>query len=50
MIYFDTAYLTKCYLNEIGSNEVRRLAEQHEQVACCVFGRLECVRRFTATS
>jgi hypothetical protein len=26
MIYFDTAYLAKCYLNEHGSDEVRNLA------------------------
>ncbi len=41
MIYFDTAYLAKCYLNERGSDEVRRLAAESTRVACCVFGRLE---------
>lgn len=41
MIYFDTAYLAKCYLNESGSDEVRRLAGEHEQIACCAFGKVE---------
>ena len=27
MIYFDTSYIIKCYLNEAGSAPVRRLAE-----------------------
>ncbi len=41
MIYFDTAYLAKCYLNEQGSDEVRSLAGEHEQIACCAFGKVE---------
>lgn len=41
MIYFDTAYLAKCYLNEHGSEEVRALATSADRVACCAFGRLE---------
>jgi predicted nucleic acid-binding protein len=41
VIYFDTAYLAKCYLNERGSAEVRRLAAEAERVACCAFGRIE---------
>jgi predicted nucleic acid-binding protein len=41
MIYFDTAYLAKCYLNEHGSAEVRNLAAGKERVACCAFGRIE---------
>lgn len=41
MIYFDTAYLAKCYLNEQGSDEVRALAADAGRVACCEFGRLE---------
>lgn len=41
MIYFDTAYLAKCYLNEDGSDEVRKLASESPRVACCGFGRLE---------
>jgi predicted nucleic acid-binding protein len=41
MIYFDTAYLAKCYLNEHGSDEVRELATTREHIACCAIGRLE---------
>ena len=41
MIYFDTAYIAKCYLNEHGSEAVRALAAESERVACCAFGRLE---------
>jgi predicted nucleic acid-binding protein len=41
VIYFDTAYVAKCYLNEHGSGEVRKLAAKAAQVACCAFGRLE---------
>ena len=41
MIYFDTAYVAKCYLNEHGSTEVRSLAVEAEWVASCSFGRLE---------
>ena len=41
MIYFDTAYIAKCYLNEHGSAEVRNLANEAERVACCAFGRIE---------
>jgi len=41
VIYFDTSYLAKCYLNEPGSDEVRGLAVEAERVACCAFGRLE---------
>jgi predicted nucleic acid-binding protein len=41
VIYFDTAYIAKCYLNERGSAEVRGLAGGAERVACCALGRLE---------
>jgi len=41
MTYFDTAYLAKCYLNELGSDAVRKLAAESERVACCEFGRIE---------
>ncbi len=46
MIYFDTAYLAKCYLNENGSKRVREFAQEHNKVACCAFGRLELVSTF----
>ena len=41
MIYFDTAYLAKCYLNERGSDEVRQLAANAGRVACSCFGKVE---------
>jgi len=41
MIYFDTDYLAKCYLNERGSDEVRKLAGESSRVASCAFARLE---------
>lgn len=41
MIYFDTAYLLKCYVREPGWEKVRALARKHERVACCIFGKME---------
>ena len=41
MIYFDTAYVLKCYLKEQGWEQVRALAERHDRIACSVYGRLE---------
>jgi predicted nucleic acid-binding protein len=41
MIYFDTAYLLKCYVKEAGWQEVRALARQHDGVACSAYGKLE---------
>jgi predicted nucleic acid-binding protein len=41
VIYFDTSYLTRCYLNERGSNEVRALAQAHDAVSCCEYGMIE---------
>ena len=41
MIYFDTAYLLKCYVKEAGWQEVRALAGRHEWVACSAYGRME---------
>ena len=41
MIYFDTAYLAKCYLNENGRPQVRELAPKSRRISCCAFGRLE---------
>lgn len=46
MIYFDTAYLAKCYINEIGSGEVRKLAGTTTRVACCEYGRVELIAAF----
>ena len=41
MIYFDTAYLVKCYIKEHGWESVRELALRHRRIACSVFGRME---------
>jgi predicted nucleic acid-binding protein len=41
MIYFDTAYLLKCYVKEAGWQEVRALARKCERIACSAFGKME---------
>jgi predicted nucleic acid-binding protein len=41
MIYFDTSYIIKCYLNEAGSPQVRQLAESAEGMGSCLHGRME---------
>jgi predicted nucleic acid-binding protein len=41
MIYFDTAYIIKCYLPEAGHIQVRELLRQQSSAACCSYGRLE---------
>jgi predicted nucleic acid-binding protein len=46
MIYFDTSYLAKCYLNETGSAEVRQIAQSQSAVACCEYGRIELMSTF----
>ena len=45
MIYFDTAYLAKCYLTDTGFEDVRRLAALHP-VATCELGRVEMAAAF----
>ena len=46
MKYFDTAYLAKCYLNELGSEQVRAVAATGGAIACCGYGRLELMSVF----
>ena len=41
MLYFDTAYIAKCYLNEAGAYEVRQLASTASGLASSEFARLE---------
>ena len=41
MIYFDTAYILKCYVKEDGWERVRKFASGHERIVCSVYGRLE---------
>jgi predicted nucleic acid-binding protein len=41
MIYFDSAYIAKCYLNETGAEAVRQLAGESDGLASCEIARLE---------
>ena len=41
MIYFDAAYLAKCYLNEPGAERVRDVARQADGLASCELARIE---------
>jgi len=41
VIYFDAAYIAKCYLNEPGADRVRRVAYSAQGLASCELGRLE---------
>ena len=41
MIYFDAAYIAKCYLNEPGADRVRKLAHEARGLASCELARLE---------
>lgn len=46
MIYYDTAYLAKCYLNEPGSDMVRAHAAEADTIACSELGRAELLAVF----
>jgi predicted nucleic acid-binding protein len=46
MIYFDTSYVAKCYLNETGSSAVRQLAESQPALACSEYARIELTSIF----
>ena len=41
MIYFDAAYIAKCYLNEPGADRVREVAYGSDGLASCELARLE---------
>lgn len=41
MIYFDAAYIAKCYLNEPGADRVREVAYGADGLASCELARLE---------
>ena len=46
MIYFDSSYVAKCYLNEAGSVAVRQLAQIQSALCCCEYGRIEVFSTF----
>ena len=46
MIYYDTAFLAKCYLREPGYKIVRAHAEQVGRIACCEVGKVELMSVF----
>ena len=41
MIYFDAAYIAKCYLNEPGAERVREVAYRADGLASCEIARIE---------
>lgn len=41
MIYFDAAYIAKCYLNEPGADRVREVAYRADGLGSCELARLE---------
>ena len=41
MIYFDAAYIAKCYLNEPGADRVRQVAYGASGLGSCELARLE---------
>jgi predicted nucleic acid-binding protein len=41
VIYFDAAYIAKCYLNEPGADRVREVAYGADGLASCELARLE---------
>ena len=41
MIYFDAAYIAKCYLNEPGADRVREVAYAADGLTSCELARLE---------
>ena len=46
MIYFDSAYVAKYYLDEPESDRVRVLAEADGRVCCSTLGRIETAQVF----
>jgi predicted nucleic acid-binding protein len=46
MIYFDSAYIARCYLPEPGHAEVAALAASSPQIACAEIARIEVASVF----
>ncbi len=43
MVYFDTSYILKCYLNEPGAEKVRMIASKHADKFSSVWGKTEFI-------
>jgi predicted nucleic acid-binding protein len=41
LVYFDAAYIAKCYLNELNASFVRQFAYQADGLASCEIARVE---------
>lgn len=41
MIYLDSTYIVKCYVNERGTPDVLQLVQSHPGRGSCLHGRLE---------
>lgn len=41
MIYFDAAFIAKCYLNEAGADIIRELAREQPAIASCELSQIE---------